>query len=523
MLKALAVAAPEHATGKLGSAALTSADPFSLYQAGREAARLADCRIGAWGDSNWAGGRGRSEKFLLMHNFEHDLAGFRAALERERPNLLLIGAMTLSLPGAVRCAEAAREQLGDAVAIVLGGHHTSETIYSSRCGEVLHHSGSPVRLVTEGRIPEVFDLCVSGEAEFMVAALGERVAKLAQEGRPVTKLAFDIEDIAFTAPGSWIASWSCGGVMHNVVGHAGPIDRNRLLQAGPARLFGVHTYFDTFDGRATAHVMSDSGSGCVHDCKFCSERRTVSGIPAQLESSASRLFSHMAEVKEVVAADYPGGRASAFVEDSTLLAGRRESIKSFASLMTESEMDLPFGAQLTIDQIFLNRDLLGPLRTAGMVYVFVGLETVDPSIARGMSKSVGRDGAWADRATRAFEVLAANDIEWGTALLFGMGEARSARIQMFRHLENWRNEFGSPFPISMNWAVQHPLRGSDGGANYHYDKWGTAPGPLLEAFQSFGEASERYPIVGVAPPSLDEVQEVLDMFQHLPIIRRKAA
>jgi hypothetical protein len=67
---------------------------------------------------------------------------------------------------------------------------------------------------------------------------------------------------------------------------------------------------------------------------------------------------------------------------------------------------------------------------------------------------------------------------------------------------------GAPNVVSMNWAVQHPLAGRDGGAGYTYTDWAIPAGPFLAAFRDFGEASVRYPLLGCRPPELAEVEEV---------------
>jgi hypothetical protein len=54
-------------------------------------------------------------------------------------------------------------------------------------------------------------------------------------------------------------------------------------------MFGITASFDVFDGRLTGHVFSDTGSGCVFDCHFCSERRSITGRLAQPDTAAHRL------------------------------------------------------------------------------------------------------------------------------------------------------------------------------------------------------------------------------------------
>ena len=67
----------------------------------------------------------------------------------------------------------------------------------------------------------------------------------------------------------------------------------------------------------------------------------------------------------------------------------------------------------------------------------------------------------------------------------------------------------------MNWAVQHPLGGDDGGTGYSYTRWAIPQGPFLEAFRDFGEASVLYPLAGQPAPVWAEVLEIRDAIAEL--------
>src|SRR4051812_35815707 len=95
-LRVLALAAPQFPADRGPSRALNSKDPASLFNACRLAARRADSGVGPWADSNWAGGRAARRPLVLL---EDSLPATRARLERlleeVRPNLLLIGSMSI--------------------------------------------------------------------------------------------------------------------------------------------------------------------------------------------------------------------------------------------------------------------------------------------------------------------------------------------------------------------------------------------------------------------------------------------
>lgn len=509
MLRVLALAPPQFPHGGVGDRALSSGDPASLFNACRSAARAAERGGGAWGHSNWAAPRKeRRDSVLMLHALREGLPELQRRLLALRPNLLLIGSMSVCLPGAIACARFAKALLGDEVCVVLGGRHANEAMYRGPGGEVAHHPSSPLRLVHEGRLEPVFDVVISGDGEDVVVALGELIERVVRAGRPAAEARRALHELPRAARGQWIAGAIVDGAIRTALGgEAGPLVRAELPV--PAEMFGVAARFDVFDHRPTAHVFSDVGRGCIYDCTFCSERRTLTGAPQELDSSADRLFHQLERVVAVVAEDHDGSGAAAFCEDSTLLAYSPPLIERLVERLARAPWRIRFGGQLTIDQILTRPQHLAPLRQAGMEYLFLGLETMAPDEIGGMSKDVGRRrGRWVDRAEAALELLAGAGISCGVAVLFGLGEPHQRRLELIEQVGAWRRRYGFPSPISMNWAVQHPLAGHDGGTGYRYTEWSIPAGPFLGFLRDFGEASLVYPIAGQPLPKIDEMREV---------------
>lgn len=513
-LTAIGLAAPYHRNGTVGELALSSRDPASLFNACRIAALRSDRGTGAWAASNWAIGRRRREFVQLFDSYNAAEQVLEPQLLATRPNLIFIGCMTICLPGAVACASLAKQVLGDNVCVVLGGRHPSESVYADPTGlDVRHHASSPLRLMAEGQISRVFDIVVSGEGEFVVAEIGELVDRLTETGQPAAEARHWLGAVA-TAPGRWIAGMVESGRVVTITSRGPEI--NRDLLPAPCEMFGVRTQFDVFGGRHTAHVFSDTGSGCIYDCTFCSERRSVTGVPSQLHGSADRFYRQLEAASRVIQEDWQESGASAFVEDSTLLTNSPFLVNRLAALLEEARLDIQFGGQLTIDQILGTPRNLATLRDVGLTYLFIGLETLVPEEVGGLSKNVGRKRAeWRDRAEHVFSLLRDLKMGCGTALLFGLGEPHRRRLELLEQVRTWQAEFGMPYPVSYNWAVQHPLAGDDGGANYTYLDWAIPDGPYFEALRHFGEASVRYPISGQAPPALSEVQELVETIRSL--------
>ncbi|WP_245423971.1 MULTISPECIES: hypothetical protein [unclassified Rhizobium] len=119
-----------------------------------------------------------------------------------------------------------------------------------------------------------------------------------------------------------------------------------------------------------------------------------------------------------------------------------------------------------------------------------------------------------ERADKAVEILSEAGIKVGVSLLFGMGEGAAERQQLFSALECWRKT-GSLITISMNWAVQQPLRNTVQGNEYTYLDWAVSPGPMLSLLRNFGESSEIYPIAGGTSPDEASVKDILQATKEI--------
>ncbi len=511
-LRVVAIAPPDWVHGKKDKRALNSSDPASLFNACRVAASRALSKTGAWANSNWAGETRAKVRahFLLLYSLD-DIPAFIEILEREKPNILLLGAMTLCIPGAIECAKIAKEMFGDDIVVVLGGRHVTETIYlwhakARQPADVVHHRASPARLIREGRLPQVFDVVVSGDGEFFIAELGE----ILEHKRAPYDLQSIFAEFDRATPGDWIASLPASSL--EVVSTGIPINANELPPL--ASLFGVSAAFDVFGGRMTAHVFSDTGRGCVYDCDFCSEKSGVTGGLRDIGNAAKRLHRQLQDAVDVIERDHPGKGASAFVEDSVLLGGSPRALDTLCELLEANPLPIEFGGQFTVDQILRRERQIARLASVGLRYIFIGLETFDPDEIGGMNKDIGsKNESWQSRAERVFQILAYNEIACGCALLFGLGESQRSRIALLDAVIDSRLSTGRPAVLSANWAVQHPLRGQTGKLEYDYLEWGTPAGPYLDLFHHFGEASLNYPLEGQNAPEIHELEDVVRRLQ----------
>ena len=506
-LRICAISAPYwvRSSGTKVRQGLNSRTPFSLQNAIRCLAQEAqqgniECN---WEDTNLL-----SESVLLVDDYEDNVQVLEERLRAIQPNVLFLGSMTLSFPGAIQIGKMAKQMFGDEVLVVLGGRHVNETFYMDRQTPT-HHKASPLKLMQEKKVDRVFDVVVSGDGEYVSLRIAEVVDRLAKGGLPPSSIFTHMDQIA-SADGTWCLGWIDESNDIKTVASSRSMDRDKLPI--PAEVFGVDSRFPIFQTDHTAHVYSDSGRGCVRDCGFCSERRSVSGPIQQSSTSAERLFRQLCAVKEI--GEENNCSMSAFVEDSILLTGSPEQLAHLADLMEKSNFYMKFGGQLTIADLTnprVQREIIR-LQKYGLCYLYTGMETINPEAAVALSKNRSKEIPWLDQNEKALAFIRETSISFGVSVLFGLGESHAERMLHLDTLALWKEKYGNPQVVSLNWATEHPLFNK---SQHDFVDWGTdKDDPRLGVMQEvFGEASARYCFQPL--PSLERLREIADRFKNL--------
>lgn len=508
-LRVCAVAAPYWICNKNPNRrlSLNSRTPFSLQNALRCVAEAAQNEEGPL-NANWTDPELVHESMMLFDDYEENAASFADRLRLIQPNVLYIGSMTLSFPGAVELARTAKQMFGDGILVVLGGRHVNETFYTE-ANQIKHHKGSPLLLMQQGKIDQVFDLVVSGDGEHISLKIAEIVQRVATDNLMVRNF-FDHSLELSEAPGIWQAGWITARNEIETVRSLKPQDRSSLPI--PAEVFGITSRFPIFGTDYTAHVYSDSSRGCVRDCSFCSERRSVAGGMQNPAASADRLFRQLLTVQEI-------GRinecsVSAFVEDSILLAGSPQYLSRLADLMEKSKFNMRFGGQFTVADLTnpLVQQQIQRLQQYGLYYIYTGMETINPEAAAAMSKNRKKNTPWLTQNTEAIDFVSRIGLKFGVSVLFGIGESQLERLLHLDTLAEWQREYQNPCVVSLNWATEHPLLNQ---SSHDFVEWGTnRDDPRLSLMQEvFGESSARYCFHPL--PNTEELSIIAEKFRNL--------
>lgn len=502
------------------SLSLNTKTPFSLQNAVRLATSKAMNGEGHLGTSNWSSKENLRDTVFMMQYWEDEKEMLKNKLLEIKPNVLFIGAMTLSFPGSIEVAKLAKDVLGDDVFIVLGGKHANETFYEDCELGISNHNGSPIKLMEENKIPKVFDLVCSGYCEELIAEVAEKIGNLISEGKKTKEIYKEMPALTETANGNWRVGWITDNKRHEYQSEGKPIDYSEMPV--PAELFGIKESFQVYETELTAHASSDTSHGCIFNCSFCSESAKINGQLQDKNHSAARLFRQLKKIKETALAENYTESISAFVEDSTLLNIYKDPSQMYelARLLKEDGLKIKFGGQFTVDELLDPKiqQALKELKEVGLSYIFTGMETGDEKVAQKMSKNKDQQElSWIEKNEKAIIVLRDLGIKYGISVLIGLGENSETRSHQLDLLREWQKKYQSPSVVSMNLATKHPLQNKDIDENFI--EWGTpADSQYLEIFQNiFWEASERYALDKKNFPSIEELREIRQRYIELDL------
>jgi len=122
-----------------------------------------------------------------------------------------------------------------------------------------------------------------------------------------------------------------------------------------------------------------SGYGCPHDCIFCAQR-SIHGRKIR-ERSAENM------VEEISCLYAQGFRKFAFVQET--FVNRKKRIESFCRLIEDFGMQIEWAAEARADQ--LDYGQLKRMRSAGLRFIQIGVESGDPVLLKKLGKKIDLD------------------------------------------------------------------------------------------------------------------------------------
>lgn len=297
----------------------------------------------------------------------HDMAQIRARLAASDPDVVAVTAYTATMPAALDVLRAAKEECPGVVTVIGGVHptHMAAEVLADRSVDYV------VRGEGELTLPELLDALRAGESPARVAGVSYRDGVVVAQ-TPDRPFVADLD----TLPVAWdLIDWP--------VYHYRTKPGSRLAIASWAR-------------------------GCPEACAFCSQqklwRRTWRPRGVEAVVAEARMLRERFGVDTLEVADeYP-----------TRDRGRWERI---LDRLIEEDLGIELLVETRADDVVRDEDLIGKYRDAGILHLYVGVESVRQERLDAMRKRL----RVAD-SRRAIDLLNRADIISETSFLFGFPE-----------------------------------------------------------------------------------------------------
>jgi len=305
-----------------------------------------------------------------------DEAGIARYVQQEKIGLVGIGAMTRMIAKAYRMADAVRAA---GVPVVMGGPHVTEL-----ADEALGRDGGPrhADAVALGEADETWPLIVKDAVRGKLKDIYEPLDASGKERKPALQdypsIPWDVLDLD----------------QFNLI----PKMMHPLLKQ-------IGAGWGTF-----RIVPVESGRGCPYGCEFC----TVTGFFGDSirfrpnESVVNELLRLKARAKS------EGGQIAVFFIDDNFAINVKRT-KSLLRDIIAAGAQLHWVAQISAN-LLRDEELVDLIAASGGKWVFIGMESIDPTNLKDMNKGFNKPSEYA----AVLERLAQRDVYAITSFIFGM-------------------------------------------------------------------------------------------------------
>ena len=290
--------------------------------------------------------------------------------------LVGIGAMTRMIAKAYRIADAIRAV---GVPVVMGGPHVTE-----EADEALGRNGGPrhADAVALGEADETWPRIVEDAARGQLKEIYAPVDAFGQERKP------SLQEYPAIA-------W----------------DKINLKQFNLVPKMAARSLSRIGDGWGTFRIIPmESGRGCPYGCEFC----TVTGF----FGDSIRFRTNESVVKELLllksVAKSEGGQIAVFFIDDNFAINIKRT-KSLLRDIIAAGAQVHWVAQISAN-LLRDEELVDLIAASGGKWVFIGMESIDPTNLAGVNKGFNKPGEYA----AVLERLAQRNVYAITSFIFGM-------------------------------------------------------------------------------------------------------
>ena len=305
-----------------------------------------------------------------------DEAGIARYVRAHNIGLVGIGAMTRMIAKAYRIADAIRAV---GVPVVMGGPHVTE-----EADEALGRNGGPrhADAVALGEADETWPRIVEDATRGQLKEIYAPVDTFGQERKP------SLQEYP-----------------------AIPWDKINLKQFNLVPKIAARSLSRIGDGWGTFRIIPmESGRGCPYGCEFC----TVTGF----FGDSIRFRTNESVVKELLllksVAKSEGGQIAVFFIDDNFAINIKRT-KSLLRDIIAAGAQVHWVAQISAN-LLRDEELVDLIAASGGKWVFIGMESIDPTNLAGVNKGFNKPGEYA----AVLERLAQRNVYAITSFIFGM-------------------------------------------------------------------------------------------------------
>jgi radical SAM superfamily enzyme YgiQ (UPF0313 family) len=322
---------------------------------------------------------------------EQQLVGF---IKEQNIELVGIGAMTRMVARAYRVADAIRAA---GVPVVMGGPHVTELP-----DEALGRDGGPQHAdaVALGEAdetwPKIVEDAARGELKDIYAPVDEAGKERKPSLQPYPVIPWDSIDLDQF---NWVP---------------------KIVRRVTQRYGSGVSYFNT--------IPMESGRGCPYGCEFC----TVTGF----FGDSIRFRSNESVVQELLLlkrrAERDRGKITIFFIDDNFAINIKRT-KSLLRDIIAANAQLPWLAQISAN-LLRDEELVDLMAESGCVWVFIGMESIDPLNLAGVNKNFNKPGEYAAVLSR----LARRNIYAITSFIFGLdNDTPGVAERTLKEIDQW--------------------------------------------------------------------------------------